>query len=406
MLRSLVESPAIRTAVVYGFGGVFFAAGSIALASGMARIEFAAVALVIAISQISYGVGALGVDTVINRYVVNASTTLLLRVSTSSLAVAVILAIGSHLVYEISGELLVIQLVLCVCISLNQVASSFFRSRQRFGLSLLISQVHNVVIALASVMVLTTERDTAVDVCAVLAAAYFVSALLAWLKVFRDDPITTALAPGDIPWSEGLSIVGMGAAVVLLIQLERLLIPNFLGADTLAVFAVLAAIVGSSFRVLQMAIGFTLLPRLRAARDVAARRRLLFTEGLVAFVAVAVSIGAIYAFLPLIVEWFLEDKYSLDAPLVVAAICAGVAKVIASFSQASAKALCSSRELFILNVVAWISLGIGTLAAIKGSTWGLPGLIYGASLAWVLLGITGGYIVLPYIRNPEAVKKF
>ena len=46
----------------------------------------------------------------------------------------------------------------------------------------------------------------------------------------------------------------------------------------LATFGVLAAIAGSLFRVLSMGVGYTLVPRLRAAGSVLERRRLVAHE--------------------------------------------------------------------------------------------------------------------------------
>jgi O-antigen/teichoic acid export membrane protein len=365
----------------------------------MVPLEFATVALLIAISQIGYGIGALGVDTVINRYSVNVSWRLFARVFLSATVVGLLLAGGAFFIYELSSLTAAILFFFCVSISLNQVASAYFRSRQRFGLSLLISQVHNAVVAVAAIMVYLTDFDSAAEVCSVLTGAYMLSASLAWRKIFREKPIAAEFAYADIPWAEGLSIVGAGAAIVLLIQLDRLLIPNLLGVESLATFAVLAAIVGSSFRILQMGIGYTLLPRLRSAETILDKRRLMLNEGLVAIAAMVLGITAILALLPLIVDLFLADKYELGAPLVIAAICAGLAKVFASFFQASATALGSSKDLVRLNVLAWLALAAGVAGAIKGSDWGLPGLIYGVGGAWMLLGFFGAYVVAPHLRD-------
>ena len=63
----------------------------------------------------------------------------------------------------------------------------------------------------------------------------------------------------------GAAFAGLNASGLLLIQLERLVIPHVLPLADLALYGVLGAIAGSLFRVLQMGVGFSLLPRLRAA---------------------------------------------------------------------------------------------------------------------------------------------
>ena len=61
---------------------------------------------------------------------------------------------------------------------------------------------------------------------------------------------------------------------------------------------------GSLFRVLQMGVGFSLMPRLRAAPSVLERRRLLFREArLVASLALLGSL-VIWVATPRIEEWF------------------------------------------------------------------------------------------------------
>ena len=73
-------------------------------------------------------------------------------------------------------------------------------------------------------------------------------------------------------------LAGVSAAGMLFIQLERLVIPHVLTVADLALFGVLGAIAGSLFRLLQMAVGFSLLPRLRGAATVLERRQLIARE--------------------------------------------------------------------------------------------------------------------------------
>ena len=100
---------------------------------------------------------------------------------------------------------------------------------------------------------------------------------MGWSLLFRERHAKPAHSV-DFPWSEALSIAGLSAAGLLLIQIERLMLPHLLPLEDLATYGVLAAIAGSLFRVLQMGVGYSLLPRLRAAPGVIERRRLLFKE--------------------------------------------------------------------------------------------------------------------------------
>ena len=101
-------------------------------------------------------------------------------------------------------------------------------------------------------------------------------------------------------------------------QLERLLAPRLLSLEDLARFAVVATLVGSPFRMLQMGAGYTLLPRLRAATSPHARWKLVRHEAL----AVALIGGAggviLLSAAPWIADRLLAGKYELSTGLMVA----------------------------------------------------------------------------------------
>ena len=143
----------------------------------------------------------------------------------------------------------------------------------------------------------------------------------------------------EVPWGEALAIAGLSAAGLLLVQLERLLIPHLLPLTDLATYGVLAAIVGSLFRVLQMGVGYSLLPRLRAAADVPERRRLIAHEARLVVAIVLLGSAAIWIVTPLVERWFLAGKYHLSGALVLAALVSGVAKIMNGFAQSTVSAL-------------------------------------------------------------------
>ena len=157
-------------------------------------------------------------------------------------------------------------------------------------------------------------------------------------------------APLDrFPLERGVRDGGLSAAGLLLIQLERLLIPHLLPLHDLATYGVLAAIVGSLFRVLQMGVGYSLLPRLRAAPGVLERRRLIAREARLVFAIVALGSAVIWIATPLVERWFLDGKYHLSAALVLAALVTGVAKIMNGFAQSTVSALADARELSVLS---------------------------------------------------------
>jgi O-antigen/teichoic acid export membrane protein len=192
----------------------------------------------------------------------------------------------------------------------------------------------------------------------------------------------------------------MQATGLLLIQLERLVLPHVLPLRDLATYGVLAAIAGSLFRVFQMGVGYTMFPRLRAATDVRRRRRLVLKEARLVGVVVLLGSAAIWIVTPLIERWFLAGKYHLAGSLVFATLVSGIAKVANAFARSAASAVASPRELSIVNLVGWVSVAIALIAAVVGARWGLAGVIYGVALGWIVRSAAAAWVAARHLRLP------
>jgi len=206
-----------------------------------------------------------------------------------------------------------------------------------------------------------------------------------------------------LPWGEALSFAGLQASGLLLTQLDRLMIPHVLPIRDLATYGVLAAIAGSLFRVLQMGVGYSLFPRLRAAADVPARRRLIAHEARLAGGIVLVGSAFIWFVTPLIERWFLAGKYHLAGSLVLASILAGIAKILNAFGKSSVSALGDARELKLVNLMGWCSVAIAVLASVVGARWGLAGVIYGVGLGWLVRAVGACWLTARHLRMPAPV---
>jgi hypothetical protein len=213
----------------------------------------------------------------------------------------------------------------------------------------------------------------------------------------------SAKPAASIHWGEAAALAGVAAASMLLIQLERLVIPYVLPLEDLALFGVLGAIAGSLFRLLQMGVGFTLLPRLRKAATVLERRQLLGQELRLAVAIAGAGAVAIMVLTPLVERWLLGSKYDLPFPLLVAAVFSGIAKIAHAFAKAAATALATQRELALVNVAGWISAALATGAAVVGARWGLTGVIYGVGVGWLAWAVLSLALVMHHLRAPVGV---
>jgi hypothetical protein len=371
------------------------------LARVLPPAEYAWLTLVVALVNVGYALAPAGIDGVVNRRHLEAGPELLRRVLFATIATGSAFALLGALGYQTSPSLTAMIFLSTATGGALIVAAAKFQSEQRFGPSLALLQSPNLALLLAALVTVAAGVREAWLALLIMTLGWFPPAIWGWSVLFRErhaQPDRTV----EFSWKEGLSLAGVQATGLILIQLERLVLPHVLPLSDLATYGVLGAIAGSLFRVLQMSVGYTLFPRLRAAKDVRQRRGLVAKEArLVGAVVLAGSV-AIWIVTPAIERWFLAGKYHLAGSLVLAAVVSGVAKVFNAFSRATASALATTRELSAVNLLGWVSLAVGLVAAIVGARWGLAGVIYGVALGWLMRSLSALYVVARHLRLPVA----
>ena len=402
-MRRLWRSATLRSVAVLGLSGVGFAVANLVLARALPTEEYAVLTLVVALVNVGYPLAAAGLDGVVNRRRLEAGPRLLRRLLHALIPVALVFTAIGAAGYETSLSVSLMILLCTMAGGAVLVAGGQFQSEQRFGLSLALNQSPNIVLLLSAAWVLVAGSRRAETPLAVWTAGFLTAAAVGWALLFRERHAKPHRSV-EFPWSESLAIAGLAAAGLLLIQLERLLLPYLLPLEDLATYGVLAAIAGSLFRVLQMGVGYSLLPRLRAAPGVLERRRLLYREARLVVVVAALGSLVIFVATPRIEEWFLGGKYHLSAALVLAAVVTGVAKVLNGFAQSAVSALADPRELSVVSVLGWISVGVAALGAVAGARWGLPGVIYGVGLGWVMRASVGLFLAARHLRLPAGAQ--
>jgi hypothetical protein len=234
------------------------------------------------------------------------------------------------------------------------------------------------------------------------ALGFVLAALVGWRVLLRERGAKPSRGV-SFSWREALSFAGLNAAGIVLLQLDRLVIPHALTVHDLATYGVLAAVAGSLFRVLSMGVGFTLVPRLRAAEDVAERRLLIAHEARLVGVIVVGGAIVIWFVTPLIEQWFLDGKYHLAGALVLAAVVSGTAKVLNAFGKSIVSALSTPAELSLVNLLGWVSVMVAILAGLVGARWGLSGVIYGVSVGWGIRALSCFGLAARHLKLPAAV---
>jgi O-antigen/teichoic acid export membrane protein len=282
------------------------------------------------------------------------------------------------------------------------VAGAQFQAEQRFGISLALTQSPNLTLLVAALAVIVFHDREAFLPLTISALGFLMAAGYGWWVLFRERA-AKPYRESWFPWKEALSFAGVNTAGLVLIQLDRLVIPHALPLEDLATYGVLAATAGSLFRVLQMGVGYTLIPRLKAVNTVVQRRKLIAHEAKLVSAVVVAGSAFIWMVMPWIERWPLQGKYHLGGELLLAALISGVAKIMNAFTKSTVTALATPAELSIVNLLGWVSVALAIPAAFLGAHWGLTGLIYGVGFGWLLRALTALFLTMRHLRLPSPV---
>jgi hypothetical protein len=389
-------SPALSAAAVRGAGGVGFALGNLLLARALPVSDFALVSLGLAFLNLAIPLAPLGADGIVNRYAVDAGPRLLARCLATSAAAALLAALACAALYEVGAPL---ALWVAAGVALGgpaNLAAAELQARRRFAPALVLTEQSNWALGAAAVIALLWPGGGALLPLAFVVGCYALAAVCGWIHLLRNPRAGTRTR--GWPWRESLELAGMGAAVLLLLQLERLLIPRALELEALARYGVLAALSLSPFRMLQTGTSFTLLPRLRAAEP-GARARLLAREAAIVGAVAAAASLAVLALGPWLATRIAGESYVLPRALFAAAVVAGWVRVATAFADATLTAVAPARTLTALNAFGPLAVGIAAAGALAGARLGgLEGLLYGTTLGWAARTLFAAWLARPHLR--------
>jgi O-antigen/teichoic acid export membrane protein len=388
--------------IVYALSGVGFTGSNLILARVLPTEQYALFTLVIALGNLGYSIAPLGLDGVVTRRHLDADRSLLGHACRAGLLVGLGFAAVGILSYGVSLPMAAMLLVSAATGGLMVVASARLQSEQRFAHALALGQSPNVVLLGAALASVATRLPGAWLPVLISTVGFVAAAVYGWSMLLREGARRPA-GTRTFSWAEAIAFAGFNASGLLLIQLERLVLPHLLPLAELAVYGVLGAIAGSVYRVMQMGVGFSLLPRLRAATTVVERRRLIAHEARLVGGMVLVGSAFIWIATPLVERYVLAGKYHLGTPLLLAAVVSGIAKIANSFAKATASAMAEPRELSLINAMGWVSVGLALLGAYLGAHWGLTGVIYGVALGWGLRAVVTIGVVARHLRLPISV---
>jgi O-antigen/teichoic acid export membrane protein len=385
-LINALRSPTLWSAAILAGGGVGFALGTILLARILPREEFGQVALLLSLLQVGAALGSLGLPTLVNRHRLHPGRQLLQHALASGCVAAIIMSLFALHFYQISNGVAYLLGAAVALAAISRVAGSVLQSRHRFGASMLLAQVYNWLLLASVPLVLAFEQRSAGFVALVVSCSCLLIALAGWSFAARIAGHGSGKLDSRTWWSEGVSAAGFSLALNLFFQLDRMVIGRVLSFDDVATYAVVAAIAGAPFRMLQVAAGHSLVPRLRTA--VAEGRTatgLIRREGVL---LATVSICAALILLPLtqaIIKIGFEDDYRVSHALVAAVILVGLARVFEGFVVSVVTAIGTPRQLSLLTLLGWSGVGAALLGAVAVRGQGLIAVVYALGLGWAVV---------------------
>ena len=402
MLRALLRSPSLRTAAAMGVGGVCFSAGGLILARELPTHQYARVCLVLGIVSVAGNIAPLGLDQVVGRRGVSLDARWMRASFGASLATALAAALLSGLVYHLPAALMASVALITLALGVALSVGAHFQGRRQFAIGAWVLQLLNGAVALIALVTAAVGLDTAAEVCGLMAMVVLLAAIAVWWLVRHDSDVRgRQLSPWTVR-GEAFSLATMQAGSSMLLQLERLLIEPTVGLHDLATYGVLAAFVSSPFRLLQAAVQFTLIPRLREAHDATARRALMRREGILVAIPLAAGSAAIWLMAPPLAHWLLEGRYDLSKALIAVVLVSGWLKLVSGFLTAAVVSRGEERRLRRLSAICWASLGVSVAGAFAAVPWGFVGVLCGIAAGWLLRCLLTGGLAVACLKGSRA----
>lgn len=389
MLSALYKSASIRAAAVLGMGGLAFTLGNLIFARILPAQEYGIVSLFIGIVSVAGLAAPLGLDLVIGRRGLRLDLQWRRAIAGTTTVVGLATVMVSAILYRLELAILACVLITTIASGLIQASASHFQGQQRFGPATWIVQLSNWTLLLAALLAGAFGLDTAVGSCELLAVTTAAGGAFAWIVARTSE--SGQPSPGSLR-KEGLSLVSIHVSNSVFLQLERLLLAPIAGVQALALFGVVAALVASPFRMLQMAVLFTLTPSLRQASDIEERRRLLRREMLLVASVIAVGSVAAWYVAPPLAHWILAGRYDLGPALMCAVLVSGALKLCSAFATGTVIALSEEKGLRALGMVSWMTIGLSVIASLLAAPWGLVGVLYGVSAGWLVRSLIAGWM--------------
>lgn len=403
-----LKSDSLRVTVWIGAGGVGLTGANLLLAGVLDPDAFGRLTLFQALLSVAVKVGAFGFDALAVRNEIPQNWSAITQVGVVALLIAGVVSVvalgGFGLSFEAAGCLF----GGIVAGAIATLSASYKQGQMQLDQAQAILQLPFVFFLLvAGGLALATEIQWVIA-GACLAGGYVAAAAFGLTNISlsstedREEGGSTEFLMGAKRWRRAGTFLAIGLSGFVLLQIERLAIPRLLSYADLAVFGVAWTVVGSPFKLLQSGIGFALFPKLRSEESQGQVRGLLARELKLAGL-LGVGGGAILvAFGGPVIDLLYGGKYAVSLLLLLVVVLAGIVRLLFGVAAAAVSGLGEAKELRIFNWSGWLALGVAAVAIVALSSFGLVGIVLGATLGWCIRIGAAAWVVKPLLKHRSA----
>lgn len=411
LAKQTFRPEAVKVAVWMGCGGAALALANLLFAGILSADEFGLLSLVQAVLSVGVGIAPIGFEKLAVRGELEREWSgLLFGTAVSGICAAMLIA-GAGTLYDFQLILLAVLFLACIAGSLAKISAGFEQGAMRLDAAQAILQTPFLFFAVGSLVLLGLDVSSLPLAILLLIFGYGLSGAVGAYRfgaVFQLSGQTPGQSK-EVARSEQLfrsvTFLSIGATEHLLLQLERLAIPELLTVADLGAYMVVWTIVGSPYKLLQGGVGYALLPQLRRSESFSERKQLMVKE--LSFAALLCLVGGIVLF-P-VAQWLIEtlygDKYPVGVALIGAVILLGCVRVFFEVGNAAVIALGKPRRLKIYHWAGWVSAVVGVIGAVALSFLGVAGVVIGVALGWASRLLCAFWIAWGSLRFPGSVEQ-
>jgi hypothetical protein len=401
VLSRFSQAPALMAAAVFAVAGGGFVVATLIMARLLSEREFGQAVLMIALCNVAIAAGPSGVNGIALRHDRRTDRRLVLAGAICVLATAALACALGALLYELRPIAVAVLGAAIFTGGMTMLTRSAFQRAMALQKMVILSQIPNIALLFAAGLMTLGIGRIGWFPSLIVATAYVAIGSYAWNWV-RHHQREGAPIEGR-HWRDAVNFGGLSLSSEVMMQLERLLVPLAMGAEALGLFAVVAAVALTPFRMLELGTIATLVARLRKIESAPERLRLLRNE-LFLLLSLCLAGGILIVLgAPLLCEMVLEER-RVSTALVVAVVISGITRVGSALAHSAAMAFCEGAQLRLVHAGNWLAVLVGAALAVALAPLGLEGMVYGVAGGWLCRMLLTGFLSARQLREAGTVE--